>query len=177
MGILCMPIRSVLGECAINAVEIRRGLSEEHMPALLDWANTGGPGFLKQFAGPKWRYPLTEAQVMAEVGGIFTIFADGAFAGIVQALYRRENRAHIGRFLLDPGLRGTGIGERALGRFCAMLFENETIDAVSLNVYRFNAPAIRCYAKCGFGPVPESGTGDPWDSCFMTLPRGAANPR
>jgi len=174
MGILGMPIRSVLGECAIKAVEIRRGVSERHMPVLLDWANAGGPDFLKQFAGPKWRYPLTEAQVTAEAGSIFSILADGAFAGIVQALYRRESRAHIGRFLLDPGLRGTGIGERALRRFCAMLFEDEAIDAVSLNVYRFNVPAIRCYAKCGFGPVPEAGEGGPWDSCFMTLPKGVA---
>ena len=137
---------------------------------LLAWANAGGPDFLKQFSGPRWRYPLTRAQ-LADETGICSIFVDGAFAGIVQELYRREGRVHIGRFLLDPKRRGEGIGERALLRFCALLFGDGAVDTVSLNVYRFNAPAIRCYAKCGFGPVPDSGAGDPWDSCPMALCR------
>ena len=95
---------------------------------------------------------------------------DGAFAGIVQELYRREGRAHIGRVVLDPARRGAGRGARALMLVCRQLFEDEGVDAVTLRVYRFNAPAIRCYQRCGF-QITEDGGGDPWDGLAMALRR------
>lgn len=152
-------------------VSLRRGIAPADMESLLKWANARGEDFLRQFAGPKWRYPLTVDQVAAEAGSVYSIHADGRFAGIVQLLFRREGRAHIGRFLLDPARTGEGIGAAALMLFCRRLFEDAETRVITLRVYRFNGRAIRCYRKCGFEFDEPDGGGDPWDSLAMTLRR------
>lgn len=150
---------------------LRRGIASRDLDALLAWANSGGEDFLRQFAGPRWRYPLTAEQVEAEADSIFSIHVDGGFAGIIQRLFERDGRAHIGRFLLDPARTGAGIGGIALTLFCRKLFEDEGIEAITLRVYRFNVRAVRCYRKCGFAfDSPDDG-GDPWGSLAMTLRR------
>ena len=155
----------------MNAVSLRRGLSPADMDVLLGWANAGGQDFLKQFAGPKWEYPLTREQVAAEAGDIWSIYAGDAFAGIVQRLAVTDGRARVGRFLIDPARRGEGIGERALKRFCTELFADGAVRAVVLNVYRFNAGALRCYEKCGFRVTGAYGEGTAWEGCGMELRR------
>ena len=152
-------------------VGLRRGIAPQDLDVLLNWANSGGEDFLRQFAGPKWRYPLTAEQVEAEAGNIFSFFVGDSFAGIVQLLFKREGRAHIGRFLLDPARTGAGIGTAAQTLFCRKLFEDESIREITLRVYRFNARAVRCYQKCGFAFDSPDGDGDPWDSRAMTLRR------
>ena len=151
----------------MEEVFLRQGLSPEDIPILLKWANSGGEAFLRQFAGPKWRYPLTEDQLAAE-DGIHSIYFTGAFAGIIQRFPRRERGIHVGRFLIDPDRRGEGIGPKALGLFCRGIFGEDGVDTISLNVYLDNAPARRCYEKCGFRAVrvnPE------WNNCRMELSR------
>ena len=150
------------------AMELKRGLTPDDMPTVLAWANSGGEAFLRRFAGPKWRYPLTEEQLAAEAGDIFSIHADGAFVGIIQQVARHGRGVHLGRFLIDPARRGQGLGPRALTLLCRELFGNDDIDAISLNVYLDNAPARRCYEKCGFRVTqvnPE------WNNCRMALTR------
>lgn len=152
-------------------IELRRGLMPGEMPTLLAWANAGGAAFLKRFAGPKWHYPLTREQLAPEIDTIHSIYVDGVFAGILQQVARHERSVHLGRFLIDPNRRGQGLGPRALMRMCRELFEETDIDAVSLNVYLDNAPARRCYEKCGFRVTqvnPE------WNHCRMELTRAQA---
>ena len=156
----------------MGEIAVRRGLLPEHIEPLLKWANSGGPDFLRQFAGPRWRYPLTGEQVAAEAGDIWEILDGGAFAGIIQRIFVRDRVAHIGRFLLDPERAGRGIGTAALRRFCEALFEGGEADAVSLNVYLFNARARRCYEKCGFRVTSVNADAKPWPNCRMELWNG-----
>ena len=160
-----------------EAIRLVPGVTERDMPALLAWANAGGPDFLRQFAGPKWAYPLTETQILAEGSDLCSVFEDGAFSGIVQVLLRREGSVRIGRFLLNPERGGRGLGMRTLTRFCAMLFEDGSVDTIQLNVYRFNESARRCYQSCGFEFVDGDAEGDPWDSRPMALTREAFRQR
>ena len=155
-------------------IELRRGLAPGDMPTLLAWANAGGEAFLKRFAGPKWRYPLTQDQVAGEIDAIHSIYVDGAFAGILQQLARHEHSVHLGRFVIDPARTGRGIGGLALRKLCRELFRDAEVDAVTLNVYTDNAPARRCYEKCGFRVkevYPE------WGNCRMELLRAEAAAR
>lgn len=150
------------------AMELRRGVSPDAVPTLLEWANAGGEAFLKRFAGPKWRYPLTPEQLAPEVADIFTICADGAFVGILQQVARHEHSVHLGRFLIDPDRRGQGLGNMALSLMCRALFDDPAIDVISLNVYLDNPSARRCYERCGFRVTqinPE------WNNCRMELTR------
>ena len=153
------------------AMELRRGLSPDAIPTLLEWANSGGEAFLKRFAGPKWRYPLTREQLEPEVDAIHSIYVDGAFAGIIQQVVRHEHSVHLGRFLIDPDRRGQGLGPQALSLICRELLRDPDMDFISLNVYLDNAPARRCYEKCGFTVTqinPER------NNCRMELSRAQA---
>ena len=152
----------------MEAISLRRGLPPENVDALLQWANSGGPAFLRQFAGPKWRYPLAREQLDAESGTIYSIFAGGSFAGILQCFPGDGVDVHIGRFLVDPSRTGRGVGEAALRLFCREIFRERSVGSVSLNVYMDNARALRLYEKCGFRAVqahPE------WNNCRMALSR------
>lgn len=155
----------------MGEISLRQGLTAEETEALLRWANAGGADFLRQFAGPKWAYPLTAAQVAAEAASICAILEDGAFAGIVQVLGRQDGTVRIGRFLVDPDRAGRGVGARALRRLCAQLFEDDTVEAVALNVYRFNGRAMRCYRKCGFTVTHTTDRDGPWGRVGMALRR------
>ena len=155
----------------MGEIALRQGLKAEEVETLLRWANAGGEDFLRQFAGPKWRYPLTPAQVAAEAECIFAICEDGAFAGMVQILGREGATVRIGRFLIDPDRTGRGIGTRALRQFCARLFESGDVEAIALNVYRFNGRAVRCYQKCGFAVTHTADDESRWARAAMELRR------
>jgi len=65
-------------------------------------------------------------------------------------LWEREpGCAHIGRVIVDPGVRGKGVG-RSL---CSQLMAMAAVDGfgrISLRVYRDNASAVRLYMSLGF---------------------------
>lgn len=151
-------------------VKIRRGLARQDATALLAWANGGGEAFLRQFAGPKWRYPLTWAQLEPERDEIYSILVEGEFAGIIQRFPTQPPVARLGRFLIDPARTGRGIGTAALELLCREIFRDGSVESVSLNVYRFNAQALRCYRKCGFAVV-NTWDDEAWPRCEMALNR------
>ena len=129
-----------------------QGISAKNIKDILEWTNSRGEEFLKQWAGKAWRFPLTEQQILAERDQIYSILDGESFLGIIQILRREENNFHIGRFLLDPAKTGKGLGTIALKQFCNFLFRNAQIESITLNVYAFNQGAQRCYEKCGFKP-------------------------
>ncbi|MBR2698527.1 MAG: GNAT family N-acetyltransferase [Clostridia bacterium] len=153
----------------MGEVALRPGLTPGETEALLRWANAGGADFLRQFAGPGWRYPLTAAQVAAEGERVYAVLEDDAFAGIVEVMDRRDGVARVGRFLIDPDRAGRGIGTWALRLLCERLFKAGDVDAVALSVYRFNERALRCYRRCGFAAVRTADEGTPWPRVCMEL--------
>lgn len=154
----------------INEIRLIPRLLPENMSLLLQWANSGGPAFLKQFAGPKWHYPLTENQLAGEAGTLFSIFEGDSFTGMIQRFPKDGRVVRIGRFLIDPARTGWGIGGAALRLLCRDIFREADVDAVALNVYLFNARALRCYGNCGFrvDVIHEE-----WENCSMKLTREA----
>lgn len=46
--------------------------------------------------------------------------------------------------------RGRGFGTDAMRVLCRFCFEEMNLHKLKLSVIAFNAPAIRCYEKCGF---------------------------
>lgn len=52
--------------------------------------------------------------------------------------------------VVDPERRGKGIAREMLKRAVAAAFNDETTEAVHLNVFSANARAIKCYEKVGF---------------------------
>ncbi len=67
----------------------------------------------------------------------------------------RLNREHrtgsVSRVFVDPSRRGRGIASEMVRRIVALGFERHALRRVDLGVFAWNAPAICCYEKLGFG--------------------------
>jgi RimJ/RimL family protein N-acetyltransferase len=52
--------------------------------------------------------------------------------------------------IFDPAFRGAGVGTYAVRTLCDAAFGELRLSRVELGVYPDNAPAIKCYERCGF---------------------------
>lgn len=99
-------------------------------------------------------------------------------AGLMAA-DRRSRLAHLGHVIVDPALRGQGLGLKMLAMLLAHAFEDQGLNRVELNVVAGNGPALRLYEKLGFERVgvrrravhTGPGPGDFADLVFMGLLR------
>ena len=80
----------------------------------------------------------------------FRIEEDGHFVGMIQKIRTEGNNMHIGRFLINPSLTGKGLGTSAMRLFISMLFEEESVHSISLNVFDDNPAAKNLYTKLDF---------------------------
>ena len=97
----------------MHHITIQPGLSDRDRATLIGWTNRKGADFLRQWAGPTPHFPLTPEQ-FDDWSGLYAIFRQGQFVGIIQEIRREQDNVHIGRFVLDPALTGRGIGRAAL---------------------------------------------------------------
>jgi ribosomal protein S18 acetylase RimI-like enzyme len=104
-------------------------------------------------------------QAMRETGEIRSVLVDGEEAGSIW-LELRGRVLHLHALVLDPAVRGRGVGGRVLA-----LLEQEfrgRADELELGVQRGNEPARRLYEKAGFTEVES-----PHDELgFAVLRRG-----
>lgn len=68
----------------------------------------------------------------------------------IPGIDERNKCCMVGIFIGDPDKRGKGYGTEALSLLCDFAFNVLNMHNVSLRVYSFNKPAIRCYEKVGF---------------------------
>jgi RimJ/RimL family protein N-acetyltransferase len=62
-----------------------------------------------------------------------------------------DNTGRISRVLVgDPAMRCRGYGQAMVKALLKIGFEKLGLRRISLGVYDFNSPAIRCYQRCGF---------------------------
>ena len=130
-------------------IHFEKGLQLENAQVICRWSNALGESFQKQWMGPKISYPLI-VRSLQKLGGIFSIFAEEEFVGVIQKIRLEDRNLHIGRFLIAPHRQGQGLGSQALRKFVSLVFENEDIDTISLNVYEANQTAYKLYQKEGF---------------------------
>ena len=130
-------------------IHFEKGLQIENAQLICRWSNALGESFQKQWMGPKNSYPLI-VQSLQKLEGIFSIFAEEEFVGVIQEIRLEDRNLHIGRFLIAPHRQGKGLGSQALRKFVSLAFENEDIDTISLNVFEANQRAYNLYQKEGF---------------------------
>ncbi len=130
-------------------IYFEKDLQLENAQLICQWSNALGERFQKQWMGPKISYPLIP-QSLQKLEGIFSIFAGEEFVGLIQKIRLEDRNLHIGRFFINPQKQGQGLGSQALRRFVSLVFENEDIDSISLNVYEANQRAQKLYQKEGF---------------------------
>ena len=114
--------------------------------AILRWNAGKDEAFLFQWAGTTaYRYPLTKEQLMRQSAkdGV-TVFM--AYENEVPV----QKTGRICRVLFAEEARGKGLAHRALSALCEKVFAETELERLSLRVYCFNLPAIRCYERLGF---------------------------
>ena len=88
---------------------------------------------------------------------MFSIENEGMLAGTIQIFkIDKENRtARVGCYLINPLIRGKGIGTKALELLTDYAFEKMDLDILELGVFDYNIGAIKCYQKAGFIKIGE----------------------
>lgn len=140
-------------------------LEEKDFGKLVEWNNNKSPNYLFQWAGPSYKYPLTEEQIKeyfskginkensnSFVYKIILVQTNEIIGTIQLAGIDKNNRsARICRFLIgDENIRGKGIGKQALEEVLNIGFNKFNLHRISLGVFDFNHSAVKCYESAGF---------------------------
>jgi len=129
---------------------------------LIGWIKS--PGFLLQWAGSIFNYPLDETQLEEYIKGpegdhpirrVFKVIdtKDDGVVGHIELNHidLRNKSASICRVLVgEPSLRGKGIGTQMVRKLLGIGFDQLGLHRIDLVVFDFNHMAIRCYEKVGF---------------------------
>ena len=136
----------------MKIIEIKAGINDKNKNDIVKWTNEKGKDFLEQWAGASLDFPLTESQI-DDLKDIYSIFCENEFVGIIQKIRKEMDNVHIGRFLINPELTGRGLGKRALMEFINLIFQDEDVNSITLNVFDYNVGAKKLYEKVGFKVV------------------------
>ena len=153
----------------IENIKIIKGINDKNKNDIVKWTNEKGKDFLEQWAGKSLDFPLTESQI-DDLKDIYSIFCENEFVGIIQQIRKEHDNIHIGRFLINPELVGRGVGKRALIEFINLIFQDENVNSITLNVFDYNAGAKKLYEKVGFKVVNV--TENPMKKYMMIMKKG-----
>ncbi|BBM53185.1 GCN5-related N-acetyltransferase [Leptotrichia trevisanii] len=153
----------------VENIEIIDGINDNNKNDIVKWTNEKGRNFLEQWAGKSLDFPLTESQI-DDLKDIYSIFCENEFVGIIQKIRKEIDNIHIGRFLINPELTGRGLGKRALIEFINLIFQDENVNSITLNVFDYNVGAKKLYEKVGFKVVNV--TEKPMKKYMMIMEKG-----
>jgi acetyltransferase, GNAT family len=136
----------------VENIKIINGINDNNKNDIVKWTNEKGKDFLEQWAGKSLDFPLTESQI-DDLKDIYSIFFENEFVGIIQKIRKEHDNIHIGRFLINPELVGRGLGKKALIEFINLIFQDEDVNSITLNVFDYNVGAKKLYEKVGFKVV------------------------
>ena len=153
----------------VENIKIIDGINDNNKNDIVKWTNEKGRNFLEQWAGKSLDFPLTESQI-DDLKDIYSIFCENEFVGIIQKIRKEHDNIHIGRFLINPELAGKGLGKRALIEFINLIFQDEDVNSITLNVFDYNVGAKKLYEKVGFKVVNV--TENPMKKYMMIMKKG-----
>ena len=153
----------------VENIKIINGINDKNKNDIVKWTNEKGKDFLEQWAGENADFPLTVTQI-DNMNNIYSIFCENEFVGIIQKIREETENVHIGRFLINPELTGKGLGKRVLLEFINLIFQNEDVNSITLNVFDYNVGAKKLYEKVGFKVVNV--TENPMKKYMMIMKKG-----
>lgn len=145
-----------------------------------------------QWAGPAIRHPVDAAQLSAMVvqgrgsppdRRCWMVRDDDGIVGHAQLAYDwRHGNASLSRVAVAPDRRGHGLAVPLVTLLIRRAFDEPSIERIELNVYAWNAPALRTYERAGFrheGVRRSSARimDERWDTAIMGLLRPDWHPR
>ncbi|MDB5229920.1 MAG: hypothetical protein JWN76_725 [Chitinophagaceae bacterium] len=145
---------------------------------LISWIDSAET--LMQFAGPAFSFPLTNEQLdksLSDKKRIAFIIIDvmnNSPVGYAE-IYSGEENTYLGRIIIgDKRMRGQGLGQKIVTLLLDFAFTDLKQEKLSLNVFDWNHPAIKCYEKAGFEIIPGKEiareiNGHTWIALRMTI--------
>ena len=132
-------------------------ITEKDYNLIVGWNNGKDKNYLLQWAGPNvYNYPITIDQIKThsneEFSQIYIILENVNPIGSIE-LEKINNEtlsANINRFILCDNAKNKGFGTLALKELINTAFKELGLKKLTLQVFCFNAGAIRCYEKAGF---------------------------
>ncbi len=137
--------------------------TQADFPQLIKWVDS--EDLLINWAGSQFKFPLTEDKLhqylrftndfeesVTLIYKAVDVLSGEAVGHISLSVIDRPNRsARITRVLVgDPKTRGKGTGSAIIRAMLKIGFEDLKLHRMSLGVYDFNIPGIKCYQNCGF---------------------------
>lgn len=116
---------------------------------------------LFQFAGPLFNYPLTNDQLLNYINcddkKPFKVVLIETKETIGHCELNYENGNHrLSRILIGKEEhRSKKLGELIVRKMANLLFLDQKVNCIDLNVFDWNVRAIKCYEKVGFKINPE----------------------
>ena len=137
---------------------------------------------LIQIAGRQMSFPVTSEQLDVSQGdpnrNAFSIIDTETDKSIGHCeLYLMENSAKIDRVIIgERSMKGKGICSQLMDLLLDHGFNVMNQELIELNVFNWNAPAIRCYEKAGLIKNPEKTmefdtNGEKWIAFNMSIDR------
>ena len=149
-------------------------LRPAHRPDLrtiLTWVET--PELLKLWGGPTLSFPpeidRTWCEIEATPENTFCLVDQtGRTVGFGQTLSREPDAIHLGRIIVSEVDRGKGVGRLLCEQLIRVASEQYQVRRFTLNVYKYNIPALSLYTSLGFEMISEDRESN---SCLLCLKR------
>ncbi len=132
---------------------------ERFASVVAGWIETGEQ---LRLLAPGTTPPLTPTKVLGwrkPAGTRIMLARDGAEAPIAYAelnpMRRDPDHLWLGHVIVDPALRGRGLGRSFVEAILSHAFDRLCVARVSLIVFPENTVAQRCYVRAGFASVGE----------------------
>jgi len=152
---------------------------EKDIDLLISWIDS--EEMLMQFSGPGFHFPLTKQQIllnrMDESRYTYKIVVTpiNTTIGYAEIYLQQEKTAILSRIIIgERSYRGKGLCKQIVNRLLEISFKFFGAEKAILNVFDWNAQAIRCYKSVGF--IINEGKskqrelkGETWTVLQMTL--------
>ena len=126
--------------------------SDSDLDELMSWFHDAAE--VDTWGGPRFRFPFTKATFRKDchwgrMPGFRLNSPAGEFSAFGQ-MYQRYGRINLARLVVNPGMRGQGVGKRLVGLLIETGPTLFPADEFSLFAYRHNEAALGCYRSMGF---------------------------
>jgi len=146
----------------VTATDFRlRNATRADLEIVLPWL--GSRAQLQFWGLPGSGFPPQVDRVWAAIGGEADgtrVLADtpGRLAGFGQALPEGEDRVHLNRIVVAPGLRGRGFGRRLCLDLMDWAETRYRRHSFTLKVFQENLGAVALFRSLGFQECPGAGS-------------------
>ncbi|MFT2090582.1 GNAT family N-acetyltransferase [Paraglaciecola sp. 2405UD69-4] len=125
---------------------------QSHLLTMMDWFADAQQ--VSDWAGPGVRFPYDLASFTADLqletlSSYVLLSDDNDLLGFGQ-YYKRLNRCHLGRLVISPDKRGTGMAAVLIKALCSKGLGEIGTTELSLFVLAHNTSGIKAYQKFGF---------------------------